>query len=312
MKRLSHPFISELKRYVANRNTSLGPVVLSLSELIEPWACKIGNLDRDKAQKTVEHVRGLQKKLSEVTDMVHAAHVFHRCVKDKIFQTSVEDQPTPAAEQAKTAKILQQDNIMSLLLGDYLLAQSSVDIADLRYPKTVGLIAKGLEDYTRGEFLKLKLFENHRGETSKHSQDELRIGLEKYAELTCGSLLSTSCLSAILLAGYPDIQLDVKTKNDESSANRFDTDDANLSRAAFDFGFHTGTAHRLIEFLYCPDTNSEDDQQFLKVLDVKSFTDSIRSHLDKAAKLLVSLPDGEKRLSLLELLANMRNRCSNK
>lgn len=267
MRKLSHPFITELKRYVANQNATLGPIILSLSEIIKT--------------KDSEHIRLKQRKLSEVTDMIHAAHVFHRCVRDHTCDSN------PSA----TAKVLHQDNIMSLLVGDYLLAQSSVDMADLRFPRTVGLIARGLEDYTRGEFLKLQLFAS----CAKEQLDlvEIRDGVARYAELTCGSLLSNACLSAALLAGHPD-----RTDNPRE-----------LSNLVYSFGFHTGSAHRLIEFLYCPDTNSEADKAFIETLDVRQFQDSIDSHLDKSVNLLLSLPDDEKRPVLLTMLDDMKNRC---
>lgn len=267
MRKLSHPFISELKRYVANQNATLGPIILSLSEIMKT--------------RNSEDIRLKQRKLSEVTDMIHAAHVFHRCVRDQTCD------PHPSA----TAKVLHQDNIMSLLVGDYLLAQSSVDMADLRFPRTVGLIARGLEDYTRGEFLKLQLFDNY--EKKQLNLLQIRQGITRYAELTCGSLLSNACLSAALLAGHPD-----RTGNPQE-----------LSSLVYSFGFHTGSAHRLIEFLYCPDTNSEADKAFIETLDVSYFQESIKSHLDKSVNLLLSLPDNEKRPILLALLDDLRSRC---
>lgn len=273
MRKLSHPFIAELKRYVANQNATLGPIVMSLSELIK---VKIS----EKCQQNEENIRIKQRKLSEVTDMIHAAHVFHRCVRDNSC-----DNATP------TAKRLHQDNIMSLLVGDYLLAQSSVDMADLRFPRTVGLIAQGLEDYTRGEFLKLQLFDSY--EKKQISLAELGTGIKRYAELTCGSLLSNACLSVALLAGYPD-----KTTKPQG-----------LSNLMFDFGFHTGSAHRLIEILYCPDTNSESDKILIDTLDVSQFKDSIRNHIEKSVNLLFNLPDGPKRASLLAMLKDIEGRC---
>lgn len=276
MRRLSHPFIAELKRFVANQNTPLGPVVMALSELIKVHNSQLNRWDQ---------VQVLQRKLSEVTDMIQAAHVFHRCVRDYSFVTT----PSPKS------KVMHQDNIMSLLVGDYLLAQSSVDLADLRYPKTVGLIARGLEDYTRGEFLKSQLFSKCRN--GKLDNGEILNGLEKYSELTCGSLLSNACLSAALLAGYPDID-----KEDNSKKN--------LGNIVYNFGFHMGSAHRLIEFLYCPNTNSQADKEFLSSLDVSQFSDSIRSHIDLALELLFCLPEGEKRSTLIGSLDKMRERCS--
>lgn len=297
MRKLSHPFIAELKRYVASQNATLGPVIVSLSHLIN-----LNGLMINKA----EEVRAKQMKLSQVTDMIHAAHVFHRCVRDNsICDSNISKANEDSSSRVLTSKRLHQDNVMSLLVGDYLLAQSSVDMADLRYPRTVGLIAQGLEDYTRGEFLKLQLFENCLYDQLKINSLKTRNGIKRYAELTCGSLLSNACLSAALLAGYHDLEKKIPVNNEVAELEQSNY----ISDIVYRFGFHAGTAHRLIEFLYCPETNSESDKAFIEILDVKQFEDSIRSHLDKATELLLhKIPDGERRPALLALLDEMRSR----
>jgi len=183
MNKLSHPFFTELKRYVASQNATLGPIILSICDSIKYE----GTLNIDE---TINE----QRKLSQVADMIHAAHVFHRCARDDTLET----------------KRLHQENIMSILVGDYLLAQSSMDIATLN-PMTVGLMAKSLEDYTRGEFLR-------------------NSDLEKRAASTRGSLLSNSCLSAALLAGHS-----------------YTNDPHELTSLVRDFGLRTGSASRLLE-----------------------------------------------------------------
>lgn len=256
-------------RYVANQNPTLGPVIVSLCDLIK---VKPSNWSD-------ELIKSKQKKLSEITDMIHAAHVFHRCVREKTAN-----------------KVLHQESIMSLLFGDYLLAQSSVDTADLRYPRTLSLIAQGLEDYTEGEFLKFSLFKpGPQDYSSEEARQQLHDGVNQYARLTCGSLLSNACLSAALLAGYPD----------RCPNSKADT----LADFVFRFGLHTGTAHRLLELFHNPDTNSELDREFIKVnLKSRDFEESIQSHLNKSIELLYKLPEGDKRQSLLNLLETMKKR----
>lgn len=248
MRVLSHPFISELKRYVANHNATLGPIVMTISELVG-------------ATNVQKQVYDRQKKLSEVTDMIHAAHVFHRCVRDRENQLETRD----------TAKRLHQDNILSVLVGDYLLAQSSVDMAELRFPKAVELIAIALENYTMGEFLKLELF--------KSKSDDINDGVKRYAELTCGSLLSNSCLSAALMAGLSE----------------------DVNKLVGSFGFHTGTAHRLIEILNC-----DDDKLFLQRVNISHIEESIVGHLNQSISLIHKLPHSEKRAYLLSTLNKMK------
>lgn len=253
--------------YYSRQNSILGPILISLGELIRPKGIEEGKL---------ELLCKRQKQLSQVTDMIHAAHVFHRCVNEETPGSTKTSLPT----------------VMSLLVGDYLLAQSSVDMADLRYPKTVDLVAKGLEDYTRGEFLKLKLFESCVDNSKAGCLSE---GLAKYAQLTCGSLLSNACLSTALLAGHEVAQSKGTSK---------------LTDLVYLFGQSTGSAQRLIELVYQPDTNSESDNNIISTLDKSLINKYIHVHLNRSMELLSCLPDGEQRPILMKILERMIGNCS--
>ena len=233
------------------KRQTLGSVVINICELV-----------RIQDTQRYEEIRGKQKLLSEVTNMIHSAHVFHRCVS--VNRT--------------------QDDVLSLLVGDYLLAKSSVDMASLRHPRTVGLIAKGLEDYTSGEFLKLSIIESLQKKQIR--LNELQDGLRRYAELTCGSLLSNACLSAALLAGHTN-----------------ESDD--LSNLIYSFGLYTGSAQRFIEMLYCPNDN---DRNFISQLTLSpsQLDNYLRNYLDKSSDILESLPDSKTRQSLSAVLNEMR------
>lgn len=250
--------MQRLLQSLMKRHT-LGPIVLDISELI-----------KIHEPKRFDEVRAKQKQLSEVTDMIHAAHNFHRCVRN---------------ESKKDLTVTKnQDNVLSLLVGDYLLAQSSVDMASLRNPRTVGLVAKCLEDYTRGEFIKLQLIESLQ-KTHVLRLTDLQNAIKQYAELTCGSLLSNSCLSAIILAGHID-----------------ESDD--LAKMVRSFGLYTGSAQRFIEMLYCP---NEDDKNFISLLPMptKHLGEFCRQYLEKSANILKLLPDGRTRPSLATVLDKM-------
>lgn len=271
MNRLTHPFIAELKRFVANQNSTMGPIVMSLSQMVEP---------RKEYSPVGADIKLKQKKLSEIADMIHAAHVFHRSVRDDSGNNI----------DKLNSKRLHQDNVMSLLVGDYLLAQSSVDLADLRFPRIVGYIAKGLEDYTRGEFLKLQLLDNkdHGG------SEDLYKNIERHAELTCGSLLSSACLSTALLAGYDD---------------GLKLSPGSISDTLYTIGFHTGTAHRLIELLFHKQTNSEEEKTLVHSLDKQAFKNSILSHIDKSIHLVNKLNDNS--FEVMKILQKMKEKCTN-
>jgi len=246
------------------KRQTLGPIVMNLCELI-----KIEDTSR------FDEIRNKQRKLSEVTDMIYAAHVFHRTVRNLTPQKELQD----------------QDSVLSLLVGDYLLAQSSVDMASLRYPKTVGLVAKGLEDYTKGEFLKIHLIErcrqnlnDHTGGSRVEGVNDCHKGINQYAELTCGSLLSNACLSAFYLAG--------------------NTERCNgLGDLVYSFGHNTGSAQRLIEIVNYP---NEDDKVVLSFLSNSNLEQSITRYLDKSIEILQRLPDGRTKPALRGVLEKMR------
>lgn len=262
--------MSELKRYVANHNKTLGPIIMATSAMIGI---------HPRFHNQTEQILEKQRKLSEVADMIHAAHVFHRCVRE----IPPQDQTQDNNDNQTNGKSLHQDNVMSLLLGDYLLAQSSVDMAELRLPKTVGLIAKALENYTRGEFLKYKMLQqNMLGTTQKM--------VETYAELTCGSLLSHACLSATLIAGY----------------NNQDQHGRHLLEATRELGLHIGTAQRLLDLFYSPETINEDELRIIENLDISYYRRSILVHLESSLNVLQTMADNESRSSLVKLIEKMQ------
>lgn len=244
------------------KRQTLGPIVMDICEMV-----------KIQEPKRFDEIRGKQKKLSEVADMIHAAHVFHRCI-------SVGD--VSHCNNITTINST-RDDVLSLLVGDYLLAQSSVDMASLMHPRTVGLIARGLDDYTHGEFLKLHLIEQLQGKKMRLS--ELHNSLKQYAELTCGSLLANACLSATLLAGH-------KAEGDK------------LPSLIKSFGLTTGTAQRFIEMLYCPNDN---DRNFISLIPMSSdqLDDYIRHYLNMSSETLKSLPDGRTRPTLMAVLNRM-------
>jgi geranylgeranyl pyrophosphate synthase len=253
--------MQRLLQSLTKRHT-LGPIVMDISELI-----------RIEEPRKFDEVRAKQKKLSEVTDMIHAAHNFHRCVSN--------------GSKKDLTVTKNQDNVLSLLVGDYLLAQSSVDMASLRHPRTVSLVARCLEDYTRGEFLKLQLIESLQTAHVLRLAD-LQNAIKQYAELTCGSLLSNSCLSAVLLAGHTD----------ESDT---------LANLVQSFGLYTGSAQRFIEMLYCP---NEDDKNFISLLPMptKHLGEFCRQYLEKSINALRQLPEGRTQSSLKGALDKMSQR----
>ncbi|CAG2182827.1 unnamed protein product, partial [Oppiella nova] len=145
--------------------------------------------------------------------MVHVSQVLHRGVVDLSISSSADD-----GIDAKLREDLHLGNTISVLIGDFLLAQSSRGLALIRNPSITGFIAKAIGHYSEAEFLRSDLLK------SKNSMDSL----EKYCFLSGGSLLAHSCQSAIHLAQY----------------------DQQIQTEAFDIGKHIGIAFQLSDLLY--------------------------------------------------------------
>lgn len=71
-------------------------------------------------------VREKQRTLAKITDMIHLAHMIHRGVVD-IKSYSNRELPSDKDN-------LHFNNIISILIGDYLLATSSCGLAEIRNP----------------------------------------------------------------------------------------------------------------------------------------------------------------------------------
>lgn len=93
-------------------------VVLLTAKVIS--SPKEENID-DEAVRDAAQIPKRQRKLAEITDMIHVSHLLHREVLNlnncDIKQTD-----------------LHLGNTISILVGDYLLASASRGLAELRYP----------------------------------------------------------------------------------------------------------------------------------------------------------------------------------
>ncbi|GBM72901.1 Decaprenyl-diphosphate synthase subunit 2 [Araneus ventricosus] len=200
-----HPILKTAKRLVYHGRTNMqtrGLIVLLLSKAAgHTSACTDINSVGEAGVTT------RQQTLAEITEMIHTSHLIHRGILN-ISPTVVPDE--------NSREDLQLGNKISILSGDYLLANACKGLADLRNCKVVDLISKAIADFMQAEFL---------GEHDKHGNPlpvkEMNLSTwEEKSVLSAGSLLANSCKSTLELAGF----------------------DEELQRKAFEFGENVGLA----------------------------------------------------------------------
>ncbi|KAJ3220815.1 coq1 putative hexaprenyl diphosphate synthase [Clydaea vesicula] len=150
-----------------------------------------------------------QKRLAEITEMIHTASLLHDDVIDTSFQRR--SQPSANAEFG---------NKMAILAGDFLLARASTALARLRNVEVVELLATVISNLVEGEFMQLR---------NSSVEGDSKIGkFDYYLEKTylkTASLIALSCKACVVLGGSGD----------------------KYSEMAFNYGKNVGLAFQLID-----------------------------------------------------------------
>ncbi|KAL7817610.1 isoprenoid synthase domain-containing protein [Trichoderma aethiopicum] len=153
-----------------------------------------------------------QRRLAEITELIHTASLLH----DDVIDHSVSRRGAPSAN-------LEFGNKMAVLAGDFLLGRASVALARLRNAEVVELLATVIANLVEGEFMQLKNTE--RDERSpKWSEETLSYYLQK-TYLKTASLISKSCRAAALLGNA----------------------DQHTVEAAYSYGRNLGLAFQLVD-----------------------------------------------------------------
>lgn len=127
-----------------------------------------------------------QRRLAEISEMIHTASLFH----DDVIDGSEMRRGKPSAHR-------QFGNKMAILAGDYLLARASIFLARLRNVHVVETMSTIIEHLVRGEVMQLR----HSRSTDSSTNDRMGYYLRKNFYKT-GSLMANSCKSAALLGNY--------------------------------------------------------------------------------------------------------------
>lgn len=164
-----------------------------------------------------------QRRLAEITEMIHTASLLH-------------DDVTDQADTRRGVATVNADygNKLAILAGDFLLARASVALARLRHCEVVELMATTVANLVEGEVLQLRNTADpanaNKQKLSLSPIANLNPGFEHYMEksyMKTASLIANSCRAAVALGGYPE----------------------NLKDAAYDYGKHFGLAFQLIDDL---------------------------------------------------------------
>ncbi|ORZ33491.1 isoprenoid synthase domain-containing protein, partial [Catenaria anguillulae PL171] len=164
-----------------------------------------------------------QRRLAEITEMIHTASLLHDDVIDHALTRR--GVPTVNAEQG---------NKMAILAGDYLLARASLALARLRHCEVVELLATVISDLVEGEVMQLKNGGTLRTPAWQSPSDVPNPlpgeAFDHYMEKTylkTAALIAKSCRAAALLGG---------AHND-------------TAHVAYTYGKHLGLAFQLVDDL---------------------------------------------------------------
>ena len=124
-----------------------------------------------------------QKRLAEITEMIHTASLFHDDVIDKADTR----RGVPSVNKIFGNKI-------AILGGDFLLSRASVSLARLRNVEVVELLSTVIEHLVKGEVMQMK-------PAAGNDEAAMNYYLKKNFYKTA-SLMGHSCLAAAVLGGH--------------------------------------------------------------------------------------------------------------
>lgn len=153
-----------------------------------------------------------QRRLAEITELIHTASLLH----DDVIDHSTTRRSAPSANTTF-------GNKMAVLAGDFMLGRASVALARLHDPEVIELLATVIANLVEGEFMQLK---NTASDEKNPIWNEQTITyyLQK-TYLKSASLISKSCRAAALLGECAP----------------------NVVEAAYQYGKNLGLAFQLVD-----------------------------------------------------------------
>ncbi|KAF2858891.1 terpenoid synthase [Piedraia hortae CBS 480.64] len=207
-----------MSQATASLPKQLRPFSRGLEEVDEPMTPDSVLLDSKSPPSTTSQpetnpsIRPSQRRLAEITELIHTASLLH----DDVLDTS-------ATRRGKPSANLAFGNKMAVLAGDFLLGRASSALARTRDPEVIELLSTAIVNLVEGEFMQLK-------NTSTDDPNPIwtEAVITHYLQKTylkTASLISKSCRAAALLG-------------DQTSP---------VVEAAYQYGKNLGLAFQLVD-----------------------------------------------------------------
>ncbi|CAB1097522.1 unnamed protein product [Ectocarpus sp. CCAP 1310/34] len=163
---------------------------------------------RPDVQPGTELVNPLQLRLAEITEMIHAASLFH----DDVIDEADTRRGVPSVNKVFGNKLA----ILAGNFRDFLLARSSMSLARLRSLESVELMSAAIEHLVKGEVLQMRPTEDGGGAFEYYVR-------KNYYKT--GSLMANSCKASAVLGQH----------------------DLEVQEVAFEYGKRVGLAFQLVD-----------------------------------------------------------------
>ncbi|KAK9447037.1 isoprenoid synthase domain-containing protein [Limtongia smithiae] len=260
-----------------------------------------------------------QRRLAEITEMIHAASLLH----DDVIDDAELRRGSPSINLAF-------GNKMAILAGDFLLARASVALARLRNAEVTELISTVIANLVEGEVMQLKNTATEDATTGTATAATFEYYLEK-TYLKTASLISKSCRSAAVLAGAREDFIENAYLYGRNIGMSFqlvdDLMDYTISEAELgkpagaDLQLGLATAPALFAWQKYPELGPMIRRKFSQPGDVErarllvAQSDGVeqtrqlaKSYSDKAVQALAQFPDSAAKDALIDMTATVLNR----
>ncbi|KAK5137205.1 hypothetical protein LTR08_000710 [Meristemomyces frigidus] len=270
-----------------------------------------GNVDNGEAADS--SVLPSQRRLAEITELIHTASLLH----DDVIDTSVSRRGNASAN-------IEFGNKMAVLAGDFLLGRASVALARLRDPEVTELLATVIANLVEGEFMQLKntvLDERY----PVWSEDTITYYLQK-TYLKSASLISKSCRAAAILGDHHTEVVDAAYQYGKNLGLAFQLVDDMLDYtvsgqelgkpAGADLELGLATAPLLFAWKNSPELGKLVGRKFAEEGDVAKArqivieSDGIeqtralaQDYVDRAARAISGFPDSEAKVGLIDMIS---------
>ncbi|XP_041710863.1 all trans-polyprenyl-diphosphate synthase PDSS2-like isoform X2 [Coregonus clupeaformis] len=183
-----HPLLNTARGFIYDSRNNLqmrGLVVLLMSKAAGPSQHTASDL---LTQDMVSGIYPSQRNLAEITELIHTAFLVHRGIVN-LKEWTNSDGPL---------KDMQFGNKMSVLSGDFLLANACTGLAQLNNTKVVELISSAIGDLVQGTYHEMP----NSLEDNSLTDEINMVTWEEQTFLSHGALLAKSCQAAMELAKH--------------------------------------------------------------------------------------------------------------